>query len=100
MPDYFKLSLIITYMKYFSIFLCCIITSAAMAQLPNQKKLPNGWKLSPVGRSFPLGDLPLNIAVSKSQKLMAIDTAHRPKIRKNSSYRNHSQILVRAEIQC
>ena len=34
--------------------------------------LPNGWTLSPVGRSFPLGDLPLNIAVSKSQKLMAV----------------------------
>ena len=59
-------------MKYFSIFLCCIITSAAIAQLPNQKRLPNGWKLSPVGRSFPLGDLPLNIAVSKSQKFMAV----------------------------
>lgn len=34
--------------------------------------LPNGWTLSPVGRSFALGDLPLNIAVSKSQKLMAV----------------------------
>ncbi|MBS1510140.1 MAG: bifunctional YncE family protein/alkaline phosphatase family protein [Bacteroidetes bacterium] len=34
--------------------------------------LPNGWSLSPAGRSLPLGDLPLNIAVSKSQKLMAV----------------------------
>lgn len=34
--------------------------------------LPNGWTLSPAGRSFPLGDLPLNIAVSKSKKLMAV----------------------------
>ena len=34
--------------------------------------LPNGWKLTPAGRSLPLGDLPLNIAVSKSQKLMAV----------------------------
>ena len=34
--------------------------------------LPNGWKLSPAGRSLPLGDLPLNIAVSKSKKLMAV----------------------------
>ena len=34
--------------------------------------LPNGWGLTPVGRSFPLGDLPLNIAVSKSKKLMAV----------------------------
>jgi len=34
--------------------------------------LPNGWKLSPVGRSLPLGDLPLNIATDKSEKLMAV----------------------------
>ncbi|MES2005105.1 MAG: bifunctional YncE family protein/alkaline phosphatase family protein [Bacteroidota bacterium] len=34
--------------------------------------LPNGWGLTPVGRSIPLGDLPLNIAVSKSKKLMAV----------------------------
>jgi YVTN family beta-propeller protein len=26
--------------------------------------LPNGWSLTPAGRSLPLGDLPLNIAVS------------------------------------
>ncbi|RTL58626.1 MAG: hypothetical protein EKK37_09870 [Sphingobacteriales bacterium] len=34
--------------------------------------LPNGWTLSPAGRSLPLGDLPLNIAVSKTKKLMAV----------------------------
>lgn len=34
--------------------------------------LSNGWTLSPAGRSFPLGDLPLNIAVSRSAKLMAV----------------------------
>ena len=34
--------------------------------------LPNGWRLSPAGRSLPLGDLPLNIAVSKSKKLLAV----------------------------
>ena len=34
--------------------------------------LPNGWTLSPAGRSLPLGDLPLNIAVSKSKKLIAV----------------------------
>jgi YVTN family beta-propeller protein len=34
--------------------------------------LPNGWKLTPVGKLFPLGDLPLNIAVSPSKKLAAI----------------------------
>jgi len=34
--------------------------------------LPNGWALSPAGTSLSLGDLPLNMAVSKSKKLMAI----------------------------
>ena len=37
-----------------------------------QITLPNGWKLSPVGRSLPLGDLPLNIAVSASKQLIAV----------------------------
>jgi DNA-binding beta-propeller fold protein YncE len=34
--------------------------------------LPNGWQLSPAGKSFLLGDLPLNIAVSSSKKLLAV----------------------------
>src|SRR6478752_3656744 len=34
--------------------------------------LPNGWGITNVGRSLPLGDLPLNIAVSKSKKRIAI----------------------------
>ncbi len=34
--------------------------------------LPNGWKLTPAGKLLPLGDLPLNIAVSPSKKLAAI----------------------------
>lgn len=35
-------------------------------------RLPNGWTLSPAGRSLLLGDLPLNIALSPSKKLMAV----------------------------
>ncbi len=34
--------------------------------------LPNGWSLSPAGRSLPLGDLPLNMAVSSSKKWIAV----------------------------
>jgi len=34
--------------------------------------LPNGWHLTPVGKTLPLGDLPLNIAVSPSKKLVAV----------------------------
>ncbi|HVZ24676.1 MAG TPA: YncE family protein, partial [Sediminibacterium sp.] len=38
----------------------------------NKVTLPNGWSLTPVGRSLPLGDLPLNIAVSRSGKRIAV----------------------------
>lgn len=34
--------------------------------------LPNGWALTPIGKSFPLGDLPLNMVLSKSKQLMAV----------------------------
>ncbi len=34
--------------------------------------LPNGWQLTPVGKILPLGDLPLNIAVSPDKKLAAV----------------------------
>jgi len=50
----------------------------AQAQVPGKIKqtgqvlLPNGWKLSPAGRSLPIGDLPLNIQLSSSGKLLAV----------------------------
>ncbi len=34
--------------------------------------LPNGWSLTPAGRQVPLGDLPLNIAISPTQRLAAV----------------------------
>jgi YVTN family beta-propeller protein len=34
--------------------------------------LPNGWSLTPAGKLLPLGDLPLNIAVSPDKKLAAV----------------------------
>jgi len=34
--------------------------------------LPNGWSLSPAGKSLKLGDLPLNMAISSSGKWMAV----------------------------
>jgi YVTN family beta-propeller protein len=43
------------------------------AQGENQKvNLPNGWSLTPAGRTLGLGDLPLNIAISHSGKLAAV----------------------------
>lgn len=38
----------------------------------NKVILPNGWALTPVGKSLPLGDLPLNMAVSGDKKLIAV----------------------------
>ena len=51
--------------------------SAEQAELLTKMKdtrvvLPNGWSLTPAGSSIPLGDLPLNLIVSPSQKLMAV----------------------------
>lgn len=34
--------------------------------------LPNGWSLTPAGKLLPLGDLPLNIAVSPDNRLAAV----------------------------
>src|SRR5690606_7391837 len=49
--------------------------SAAMsrAALHDSRRvaLPNGWALSPVGKSLPLGDLPLNMLVSADGSRMA-----------------------------
>src|SRR5471030_2124947 len=59
-------------------FICTAITSTTFAQTPgpiantDQVLLPNGWKLSPAGRSLQLGDLPLNTQLSASGKLLAV----------------------------
>lgn len=37
-----------------------------------QMMLPNGWRLSPAGRSLALGDLPLNMALSYNKGLLAV----------------------------
>ena len=39
-------------------------STGAPAQPASRITLPNGWSLTPAGHSLPLGDLPLNIAVS------------------------------------
>lgn len=64
--------------KYFFFFaVIWLLNHPAFGQsLPalNAKRisLPNGWSLTPAGKSLPVGDLPLNIAVSASKKYMAI----------------------------
>ncbi|MDB5155168.1 MAG: bifunctional YncE family protein/alkaline phosphatase family protein, partial [Mucilaginibacter sp.] len=54
------------------------LQAQAQAQLPGkieqtgQVLLPNGWKLSPAGTALPLGDLPLNMQLSASGRLLAV----------------------------
>ena len=55
-----------------------INNSSSFSQTPGkieqtgQVLLPNGWKLSPAGTSLPLGDLPLNMQLSASGRLLAV----------------------------
>ncbi len=51
---------------------CSIKGLSQQVNLPDPVLLPNGWSLTPAGKSLQLGDLPLNIAVSSSKKYMAI----------------------------
>jgi YVTN family beta-propeller protein len=57
--------------KLFSFFLLLALFYGAQSQT-KQIHLPNGWSLTPTGTSIPLGDLPLNIAVSASKKFIAV----------------------------
>ena len=55
------------------IFLFLLITGFAQSDSIGPRiLLPNGWSLTPVGKSMPLGDLPLNIVVSPSKKYIAV----------------------------
>lgn len=64
--------------KIFYILILTVLTQHSYAQLPGKTEkpgqilLPNGWKLSPAGRSMPLGDLPLNMQLSSSGKFLAV----------------------------
>jgi DNA-binding beta-propeller fold protein YncE len=63
-------------MKFlFSFFFFLIVQNVVLAQSDTIAKrilLPNGWSLSPLGRSVPLGDLPLNLIVSPTKKYLAV----------------------------
>jgi YVTN family beta-propeller protein len=65
-------------MKYTRLFLAFMLipiifhVSGQDKTAYKQIRLPNGWGISRVGQSMQLGDLPLNIAVSGSGKLLAV----------------------------
>jgi len=54
--------------------LSTLVLSAQSVQELKKKsvKLPNGWQLTPIGKSLPLGDLPLNLVISPTKKYMAV----------------------------
>src|SRR6187431_1501630 len=53
--------------------ICSNLFSQTFQQTESKRvDLPNGWSLTPVGKSLPLGDLPLNMTVSPSKKLIAV----------------------------
>ncbi len=75
--QFFKKNPILFSVRPVILGLFLLANSAAAQTIPNSSDhsnvlLPNGWSLSPAGRSLPLGDLPLNIQISASQKLMAV----------------------------
>ena len=54
-------------------FVSNILNSQSLTELKSQRvHLPNGWSLTPTGKQYPLGDLPLNMAISKNKKYLAI----------------------------
>ncbi len=61
----FTLSLLIS-------FVTCAQSQDLRSLEERRVKLPNGWSLTPVGKSIALGDLPLNIEVSSSHRYAAV----------------------------
>ncbi len=64
-------------MRFIVVFSAILLSFPGFSQTAEQLEaarvhLPNGWSLTPVGRSLPLGDLPLNMAVSSSGKYIAV----------------------------
>jgi YVTN family beta-propeller protein len=67
-----KLSKSITVIALF-IIISSALTGQTLKELESGRiHLPNGWGITAPGKSLPLGDLPLNIAVSPSKKLVAV----------------------------
>ena len=62
-------------LKFTVIVLLCIAMCKAqtLQQIESSRiHLPNGWGITPLGKSLPLGDLPLNIVQSPDKKYLAV----------------------------
>ncbi len=55
-----------------ALFACSLSFSQNGGEKIKRIKLPNGWSLTPIGKSLPLGDLPLQIAVSNTGNYLAV----------------------------
>ena len=63
----------ILFLIYIGFYASISVSGQSLKEIiSDQVSLANGWKLSPVGKILPLGDLPLNIAVHPSGKLLAV----------------------------
>ncbi len=75
----------------FALFFCLVMVAQKPGKQNDQHKsmlLPNGWSLTPAGNALPLGDLPLNIAVSPNKKYLAVT---------NNGQGKHSLQLIQAK---
>ncbi len=70
----FKRSALKTSLFLFATLLILInVKSQDLKTLESKRvNLPNGWSLTPAGNSLPLGDLPLNIAISSTRRFAAV----------------------------
>ncbi|MBS1544066.1 MAG: glutaminyl-peptide cyclotransferase [Bacteroidetes bacterium] len=75
-------------MKPFLFCVLMIIQSMVLAQVPGPIMLPNGWKLTPAGKSTGLGDLPLNLAISPDKQYI---------VATNNGYGAHTLQLLDAQ---
>ena len=64
--------LLLSFLVFATVISAQKITSLENDLTKKRVRLPNGWHLSPAGRSLPLGDFPLNLAVSSSKKWLAV----------------------------
>ncbi|PSL48969.1 YVTN family beta-propeller protein [Chitinophaga niastensis] len=51
---------------------CLQVNAQTVDTVAKRVLLPNGWSLTPVGHSLHLGDLPLNVLVSPTEKYLAV----------------------------
>lgn len=54
------------------LLLLLFLTPCWLQAQTQRVQLPNGWSLTPTGRSLPLGDFPLNMVVSPDNRRMAV----------------------------